>query len=412
MQSKNQYLKDLRTDYLKTRSKEDKGTILDEAEKRTKLSRKHLIKKLRPFSSLDKKPTDRKKRTVFYDSYVKEALIRCWEIFDYPCGQRLESSLRDEVDRLRKQKELDCSNEAANKLKKISARTIDEKLKAQKEKERLKRKYHQKNNPLLYQKIPVKLSDEWDRKKLGSIQTDLVEHCGRSTRGEFICTLSDVDIATNWWEGEAIMGRGQGNTFIGLKKARQRFPFPWVEIHSDNGKEFINWHLYRYTQKEKFGFSRSRANKKNDNCFVEQKNWTHVKKFVGWVRYDTKREQQILNSLYRNELRLYKNFFQPIMKLKEKVRVGGKVHRKYHKAKTPYQMIMQSKEVSEKKKQALKKIYQSLNPAQLKREIDVKIDLLCKIYKAKHNSKVKSRKKLKPATVSYLIAQPDAVSVS
>lgn len=413
MRSRNQYLKELRKDYLKTKSKQEKGRLLNEAEKRTGLERKYLIKKLRPKSNLDKRTEDRKKRKLYYDNYVKLALIKCWEIFDQPCGQRLESSLRDEIDRLRRLKEVRCSDKVAFKLKKISARTIDEKLKPHKEKTRNRRKYHQKNNPLLYQKIPVKMFDGFNRKELGNIQNDLVEHCGQSARGEYVCTLSNTDISNGWWEGEAVMGRGQENTLQGLKGARARFPFPWQEIHSDNGKEFINGHLYQYTQKEKLGFSRSRPYKKNDNCFVEQKNFTHVKRHVGWLRYDTKKEQHILNDLYRNELHHYKNFFQPIMKLKEKVRIGSKIHRKYEKAKTPYQRVMESKEVSEKTKKKLKAIYLSLNPAQLKRTIDAKVDLLVKVYQEKNNSqKVKIDKKLKPAMVSYFIAQPDAVSVS
>ena len=163
-------------------------------------------------------------------------------MFDHPCGQRLEPLLKVEVQRLRKLGELNCSDEVAEKLLIISPRTIDEKLKDHKERQLLKRKYHRKKHPLLYQKIPVKLSDEWNRDELGNIQIDLVEHCGQSTRGEYICTLSCTDIAIGWWEGEAIMGRGQHATFEALKRVRQRFPFLWKEIHCDNGGEFINWH--------------------------------------------------------------------------------------------------------------------------------------------------------------------------
>lgn len=413
MEARNQYLRDLRTEYLKTKSKKARTEILDEAEKRTRLERKYLIKKFKPKSNLDKKPYDRKKRKMYYDNPVKAALARCWEIFDYPCGQRLKPLLGDETERLRTQGELNCSDIVAKKLKQISFRTIDEKLKNQKEVERLKRKYHRKNNPLLYQKIPVKLSDEWDRTQFGNIQIDLVEHCGQSARGEYINTLSNTDIATGWWEGRAIMGRGQWPACEGLDQARKRFPFPWREIHSDNGTEFINAHLFKYTQQQEFGFTRSRPNKKNDNCFVEQKNWTHVKKFVGYLRYDTKAEQDILNDLYGNELRLYKNFFQPVIKLASKERVGGRIKRKYGKAQTPYRRAMESGEVSEKTKQELKRVYQSLNPAQLKRTIDAKLDVLYKVYQKKNSSsKVKTVKKLKPNMVSFFIAQPTSISVS
>ncbi len=208
MCSRNQYLQELRDEYLKIKSKKERGLLLDEAEKRTELERKYLVKKLKPLSNLDKSKQDRKKRKVIYDGYVKLSLIKCWEIFDYPCGQRLKPLIEIETDRLRRLKELKCSDTAAERLKTISSSTIDRKLKHQRELERVKRKYCKKRNPLLYQKIPVKLSDEWDRNQLGNVQIDLVEHCGQSARGEYICTLSNTDIATQWWEGEAIMGRG------------------------------------------------------------------------------------------------------------------------------------------------------------------------------------------------------------
>ena len=416
MYSKNQYLKELRKEYLKTKSKKEKRELLNEAEKRTGLERKYLIKKLKPKSNLDKEPGQRKKRKIIYDGYVKVALVDLWRILDYPCGQRLEPLLKntDIIERLRAFKELNCSDEVALKLKRISFRTIDEKLKHQKEIERIGKKYQKKVHPLLYQKIPIKLSDEWNRSQLGNIQTDLIEHCGQSARGEYINTISNTDIASGWWEGEAIMGRGQIPTQEGLQRARKRFPFKWKEIHSDNGTEYINAHLFRYTEKERLGFSRSRPNKKNDNCFVEQKNWTHVKKYVGYSRYDTKEEREILQDLYDNELRLYKNFFQPVIKLISKERIGGKIHRKYDVAKTPYQRVIESKEVPEQRKQELKKIYDFLNPAELKRAIDRKLDLLYKTYQKKNGSlsKVKTKKKLKPLSVSFLTAQPESISVS
>ena len=357
MHSRNQYLKKVRIEYLKTKTKKGKGRLLDEAEKRTGMNRKYIIRKLRPFSNLDKIKPRHRRRKEFYDGYVRAALLRCWEIFDYPCGQRLKPILGNEVQRLRQLGELGCSDEVAGKLRAISARTIDEKLRHQKEVEGLRRKYHRKKHPLLYQKIPIKLSSEQDRTQLGNIQIDLVEHCGQSARGEYINTLSTTDINSGWWEGEAVMGRSQEVVFGGIKRVRGRYPFAFKEINSDNGTEFINWHLFRYTNKENLRFSRSRPNKKNDNCFVEQKNWTHVKKFVGYFRYDNIRELEILNDLYRNELRVYKNFFQPVIKLRSKHRTGGRIHRRYDVAKTPYQRVMESPEVEEKVKKKLRNLY-------------------------------------------------------
>jgi len=413
MHSRNQYLKQLRIEYLRIRSKKGKGTLLDESEKRTGLNRKYLIRKLRVISNLDKKKARVRRRKQVYDGYVIAALVRCWEIFDYPCGQRLKPLLSEEVHRLRELGELICSDEVADKLKRIGARTIDEKLRHQKEVEGLKRKYHLKTHPLLYRKIPVKLSHEQDRTQLGNVQIDLVEHCGQSARGEYINTLSTTDITSGWREGEAVMGKSQEAVFKGLKKIRSRFPFSLKEIHSDNGTEFINWHLFRYTNKEKLGFSRSRPNKKNDNCFVEQKNWTHVKKFVGYFRYDTLEELWMLNDLYRNELRLYKNFFQPVIKLISKERIGGRVHRKYDYPQTPYRRIMESDEVEGRTKQKLMKVYISLNPAQLKRVIDEKLSRLYRVYQQKSKSQgMGVQKKLKPNMVTFLIADSEPVSVT
>src|SRR3970040_217233 len=413
MHSRNQYLKQIRVEYLKSRSKKGKGRLLDESEKRTGLNRKYLVRKLRVLSNLDKKKAKLRRRKQVYDGYVKVVLVKCWEIFDYPCGQRLKPLLSQEVKRLRELGELTCSDEVADKLKRISARTIDEKLRHQKEVEGLKRKYRRKSHPLLYQKIPIKLSNEQDRTQLGNIQIDLVDTCGQSARGEYINTLSTTDISSGWWEGEAVMGRSQEAVFDGLKRVRNRFPFPLKEIHSDNGTEFINWHLFRYTAKENLGFSRSRPNKKNDNCFVEQKNWTHVKKFVGYFRYDTTKELGILNDIYRNELRVYKNFFQPVIKLILKERRGGRVHRRYDDPKTPYQRVMESKEVEDRVKKELSKIYLALNPAQLKSTIDVKLNNLYKIYQIKNKSQEMTiRKRLKPNIVTYLFTEPNYISVT
>lgn len=412
MHARNQYLKEVRFVYLKA-PKTEKHKLLNEAVVRTHLERKYLIKKLRMRSNLDRTGAIRRVRKATYDHGVKLALARLWEIFDHPCGQRL-ASLKGEVDRLRTFKELFCSNTVAFKLKTISPSTIDRALAHTKEVERLKRKYHNKIHPLLYQKVPVRVFVEQDRGKLGTIQIDCVEHCGASASGEFIHSLSTTDIATGWWEGEAIMGRGQERTTGAVAKARAHYPFPWKETHSDNGAEFINWHLYRYCEQEHLGFSRSRPYKKNDNCLVEQKNWTHVKKFVGYLRYDTAEELLVLNDLYRNELRLFKNFFQPVIKLVAKERIKGKIKRKYDVPKTPYQRVMESQETSQDIKTSLRSLYESLNPAALKRGIDAKLDLLYKMYQAKQKSllKVEPLKKLNPATVSFFMTKPKLVSVS
>lgn len=385
MQSRNQYLKELRTEYLKTKSKKTRGELLDEAQKRTKLNRKYLMAKLKPKSNLDKDKSQRKKRSLYYDNSVKPALVQMWKIFDYACGQRLETLLREETDRLRALGELSCSDIIAEKLKRMSSATIDRKLKHQKEVERINRKYHKKIHPLLYQQIPVKVFEEQDREMIGNMQIDLVEHCGSSASGQFVNTLDCTDIASGWTEQIAVMGKGQEPVKEGLNNCRKRCPFSWLSIHCDSGTEFINAHLYRYSIAGGLDFSRSRPYKKNDNCLVEQKNNTHVRQFVGYLRYDTFEERDLLNDLYGNELRLYKNFFQPVNKLILKERIAGRIHRRYDKAKTPYQRLLEAPEIPGQIKQELKEIYLSLNPAELKRIIDKKLDMLYGFYQRKND---------------------------
>jgi len=211
MQSRNQYLRELRIEYLKTKSKKKKGELLDEAVRRTRLKKKYLIRKLKAKSNLDRKKEDRKKRKIIYDGYFKIALIRVWKILDYPCGQRLVSSLRetDIVDKLRELGELKCSDEMAKKLKKVGSVTIDEKLRHQKEVLRqVQKKGQSKHKSLLLKKIPIKIHGELDNQQVGNIQIDYVEHCGSSAAGEFVSTIDSTCITSGWEEWEAVMGRG------------------------------------------------------------------------------------------------------------------------------------------------------------------------------------------------------------
>lgn len=416
MLSKKQYLQVLRKEYLKTTSKKLKGLLLDEAVKRTKLDRKYLVTKLKPKSNLDKTPHDRKKRTSYYDGSVISALSSCWKIFDSPCGQRLEPLLKSEVDRLRNLRELHCSDLVASKLKTISFRSIDLKLQHTKEVVRLNQKYHKKVHPLLYQQIPIKVFSEQNRFAIGHLQSDLVEHCGSSAAGDFINTCSNTDINFGWWEGQAQMGKSQYATNKALDSAWKRFPFPIHATHTDNGTEVINQLMYRFCHERNIDFSRSRPYKKNDNCLVEEKNRTHVKRFVGYLRYDTEEELDILNDLYSNDLRLFKNFFQPVMKLISKERIKGHIKRKYDIPKTPYQRIMESPLIDSSTKQKLNEVYLSLNPASLKRNIDAKLNLLYKSYKAKKSNdmslqKVDISKKFNPRSVRNYIAHQHPVSV-
>lgn len=410
MNARNQYLKVLQERYLKASSRKEKSHILDEYCRNSKQNRKYVIRKIRSFSPTYSKPTKRTRKKL-YDGYVKVALAEVWKIFDKPCGQRLTPLLKTEVERLRAFGELIVADEIAEKLKRISPKTIDRALKHQKEYLHLKKKYSSKRNPLIHQRIPVKAGG-WDRSLPGQLQVDLVEHCGSSAAGHFGNSICACDVAFGWWEAEAVLGRGQRGCFEALTRIRERTPFNWKELHPDNDTPFINWHLLRYCEGERIHFSRSRPYKKNDNSFVEQKNATHIRNVIGHLRYDTEKEIEIINDLYRNELRLYKNFFQPVMKLKEKIRDKGKVHRKYDTPKTPYHRLLESPHIPDETKSKLQAIYHSLNPAQLKRSIDEKLDKLYKAYQEKNNiEKIKPYKRQTPRSVTSYMTQQELIGL-
>lgn len=382
MHSRKQYLKEVQKEYLSL-NKKQKIKLLNEAEKRTGMNRKYITRRLSVKTKWDKLPRIYSSRSPEYSSDLISPLVCLWDIFDEPCGQRLKPLIKLELERLRQFDEIWVTDQQAEKLKKMSAKTIDRLLNHEKSVRLIEEKYQKGNNPLLYQKIPTKLSEEFDKSIFGQIQMDGVEHCGISASGEYLVTISNTDVGSGWWEGAAAMGKGKQGTLRAIKNSRGRFPFNWIEIHPDNGSSFINYFLYDYTKSEGLQFSRSRPFQKNDNCFVEQKNSRNVRRHIGDVRYDSKQEQVILNDLYGNELGLYKNFFQPIMRLELKERNKGHIHRKYQEAKTPYLWLMENINTPKEIKQKLKEQYQKLNPAQLKRNIETKLQLLTIAYKKK-----------------------------
>lgn len=387
MNSKNQYLQVLQDRYFTAKTKKEKSSILDEYCRNTGQRRKYIIRKINHYD-FSKKKKRRRNKSEIYNLDVVIPLIKLWEIFDYPCGQRLQVLLKSEVDRLRKLGELMVSDEVTEKLKDISPDTINRKLKRKREELILflKNKRRIKPSSILLRKIPISICD-YNTSKPGYIAMDLVIHCGSSSKGLYICTLNTIDPFFGWWEAEAIMGKTQNVTFLAIKETERRRPFETKGYHSDNDISFINDIVYRYCQQNGLEFSRSRPNKKNDNPYVEQRNYTHVRKLIGYFRYDTEEELEIINSLYRNELKLYKNFFCPVMKLIKKERIGSKIRKKYDSPKTPYQRTMEASEVAQEKKKKLTKIYLSLNPVELKRKIDEKINRLYKLYKEKNKSK-------------------------
>jgi len=256
----------------------------------------------------------------------------------------------------------------------------------------MKRRYRPTHTFPLKNEVPTKTAGELDRENPGVIQIDFVEHGGPSSAGEYVNSLSVTDIFSGWWEGDAVMGKGQRRALTAIDRARRRCPFAWREMHPDNGSNIMNYHIFHYGQTNSIDLSRFRPYHKNDNCFVEQKNSTHIRQEIGYLRYDIEAERKMLSALYRNELRLYKNFFQPVIKLVEKTRVKGKIKKKYDRPKTPYARLMESDRLSPAEKESMCRLYESLNPAELRRKIDDRLKALQKV----HDRKTGRRKEVNP----------------
>jgi Integrase core domain len=367
LHSRKQYLDEVRKEYVRA-GKARRGKLLDEARRRTRLNRKYLIRILKASEKAERGTRSRRSRRRTYGVAVLSALVEIWEMFDYPCGQRLEPVLKQQVERLRRLGELRCSDQVGEQLQRISAKTIDRMLAREKRVRGLRRNRNPGVRRLNWERVPVKVASEWDTRQLGNLQVDFVAHCGRSTGGDYIHTLSAVDIASGWWEGQAIRVRSQQQTKWGLEQMRPRFPFALKEIHPDNDSAMINDLLLDWCRETGLRMSRSRPYKKNDNAWVEQKNWTHVRKVVGYRRYDSTTELRLLNEIY-TLARLYHNFFQPALKLREKIRVGGRIKRVYEKARTPLERLLTSGQITKKISQQLRAQYEQLNPAQLRREL-------------------------------------------
>lgn len=370
-QAKKELIKKVKSRYLKS-TKETKSKILNELCINTNLHRKYLVERLSAKVDLDYVNPINQKRKEFYDANDIHYLKKIWAIFDYPCGQRLEPMMEEYISVLERFKELIVPDYVKVKLLKIKSATIDRRL----EKFRVFRhkKVFSTTKPgsMLKKNIPIKTSS-WDENRLGFGELDTVAHCGSKAAGEFIFTLTYTDISSCWTISEAVMGKSQIRIKKGLDNINIRLPFSLLGIDPDNGSEFINWQLYNHCLAKNIEFTRGRPYQKNDNAHIEQKNYTHVRKLVGYKRLDKEHQLNKMNDLYWNEWDFYKNFFIPNKKLIEKKRVGAKIVKKYDVPKTPYQRLLEHKDFPEIKKEKLKLIYVKLNPAEIKRSIDGKL---------------------------------------
>lgn len=361
-------------------SKKGKGELLTQVTAATGYNRVYAARVLRghglrvevgPGIVLEGAATPRRRRgarTRTYGPELVKALVKVWRVMDYLCGKRLRAALPEVVPVLVRQGELRVSREVRRQLMTVSAATIDRLLGPERAKAQVRGRSLTKPGTLLRHQIPVRTFADWDDVRPGFVEVDLVGHEGGVSRGDFCQTLDVTDVATSWCEQVAVPTRAQCWVFQALEEVRGRLPFALLGLDSDNGGEFINRHLERYCVQEGITFTRIRPGRKNDNCYVEQKNWSVVRRYAGYARFDTRAACQALNDLYR-VVREYVNFFLPSMKLVQKTRDGARVTRVYDVPQTPYARVLASPLVEESVKASLRARYAQLNPAALHREM-------------------------------------------
>jgi hypothetical protein len=296
---------------------------------------------------------------------------KVWEDADYPWSVRLKGILGLWMPWIRRRFALTSIQET--KILRIGARTIDRYL-ASKKRDLRKRLYGRtKPGTLLRHQIPIKC-ESWDEVTAGHLELDTVSHSGENASGTFAYTLNLTDIASTWVETRSVLGKGETAILDAFRQMKASLPFPVLSIDSDNGGEFINSRLLGYCQSERIGFTRSRPYKKDDNAHIEQKNWTHVRKIIGWDRYDTPEAVRAMNDLYTQELRLYMNLFQPSVKLKERVRKGSRRTRRYDIPLTALDRLLRLPDIDTKKLDPLVQLRAQLNPFALSATIRRKLD--------------------------------------
>jgi hypothetical protein len=389
-QSKREYLARMQVRYLKA-SKRDKGALLDEVVAVTGYHRRHALRVLRhgrfpdpALAALQGPPAAaarrRSGRPRVYSSAVVGKLRVAAEASGWLCGRRLAPFLPELVPALEAEGVLPLTTEERAQVLAMSAATIDRRLRLFRL-QRDPRNWHglgtTKPGTLLKDQVPVQTFTPWADQRPGFLEVDLVAHCGTTTEGFYLNTLTATDVATGWTECVGVWGKSQRSVFDALQTVRARLPFPLLGLDSDNGSEFLNNHLVRYCAQEQITFTRSRPYWKNDQAHVEQKNWSVVRRLIGYGRYETEAALVQLNRVYER-LRIWTNFWQPSLKLTEKVRnaATGKTTKKYDQAQTPYRRLLASGVLDEARQQAVAETFAACGPAGLRRELAAAIGQL------------------------------------
>lgn len=377
--SKREYLAAIVKRY-RAASRKIKTAILNEFCSTCGYHRKHAVRLLRTFRRFTQKtPAKRGRKPVYDAEAILIPLKRIWKAANLPCSKRLKAVIPEWLPGYVKTYG-PLSQKTAVALLSISPTSMDRILKPIRAQYTRHGRATTKPGTLLRKQVQVK-TNQWDESRPGFLEADTVAHCGSSTEGMYINTIDCVDIATGWTEQRAVWGKNYQDVITQIKNIERSLPFPILGFDADNGGEFLNHHLFRYLteRKEPIQFTRSRAYKKDDNAHIEQKNWTHVRQWLGYDRLDSPRLVPFMNELYTTEWRLFLNFFCPSVKLLEKNRVASKIVKRYDKPKTPYRRVLESPTVSDEAKQRLRELYKTLNPFELREALEVKLKKIFKL---------------------------------
>ena len=372
--SKAEVIENYRSRYRKA-GKKEKGQILDTLVEVTGYHRKALSRALsRKPSRRTKHAAKRPGRPKTYRDVISP-LETIWQYSNFLCGKRLKAAIPLYVSSLSRHGEIKLAEEQKELLMRMSPATMDRFLKGARQRFQLKGRSTTKPGTLLKHQIPIRTFADWDDEGPGFLEIDLVAHCGGTARGEFIYSLTATDIATGWTACDAFLGRGQRFCVEAIERVRERLPFPLLGLDSDNGSEFINFHLKEYCERRRITFTRGRPYKKNDQCHVEQKNWNVVRRFLGYGRLETDGELKLAREIH-SLVELYQNFFQPSQKLLEKKRIGARVYRRHDPPQTPSSRLVERADTKPEVKERLGHLEHDLNPAGLLRDIHAKLDEL------------------------------------
>jgi hypothetical protein len=355
----------------------EKTSILDEFCATLGYHRKHAIRLLRKFKRFRKPKSKKRGRAAVYSHPpILKPLKRIWLAANLPCSKRLKPTLPLWLPGYI-QHFGPLPNEVLHALLTISPATIDRVLTPTRIQYKKRGRTTTKPGTLLRNQIPIQ-TNQWNESHPGFLEADTVAHCGDSLSGMFAYTIDCVDIATGWTEQRAVWGKGETAVLQQIKDIERSLPFPLLGFDCDNGSEFLNHHLYRHFEQRKKSvqFTRSRAYHKDDNAHVEQKNWTHVRQWLGYNRLDNPKAVPLLNSLYSQEWSLFHNFFSPSVKLIAKERIGSKTIKHHDNPKTPYQRILDSPHIPPQIKNSLSTQLETLNPFVLRKAMEEKLKLI------------------------------------